>query len=163
MEADRGSRAEHSGLREMGRCRGAAVGRVAPGDRSQWRRWIAALGFAILALATSARAQTPIHIGQTIEGALEEGDRKMADGSYYDLYVFRGNRGQRIVIHLRSREFQPYLTLMDENGVEMLSESGEHGHAQLRCTLPRSGRYFIRVNSVRREGRGRYQLQLLEL
>ncbi len=138
------------------------MGRVAPDDRSHRRRWIVVFGFAVVALAADARAQTPIQIGQTVEGALEEGDRKMADGSYYDLYVFRGNRGQRIVIHLRSREFHPYLTLMDENGVEMLSDSGEHGHAQLRCTLPRSGRYFIRVNSVRREGRGRYQLQLLE-
>jgi len=86
----------------------------------------------------------------------------MADGSYYDLYVFRGDRGQRIVIHLRSKEFQPYLTLMDEDGVAILSESGEHGHARLHCTLSRSGRYFIRVNSVRREGKGRYHLQLLE-
>jgi hypothetical protein len=132
--------------------------------RSYWRRWgtVVAIGLSVVALEAEAGAQTPIRIGQTVEGVLQEGDRKMADGSYYDLYVFRGDRGRRIVIHLRSKEFQPYLTLMDEDGVEILSESGEQGHAHLRCTLSRSGRYFIRVNSVRREGKGRYHLQLLE-
>ncbi|MCS6815950.1 MAG: hypothetical protein N0A16_04375 [Blastocatellia bacterium] len=127
-----------------------------------WSRTFIALGLMLVAFMNEGRAQTPIRLGQTVEGALEEGDRKMADGSYYDLYVFRGHRGQRIVIHLRSKEFQPYLTLMDENGVEILSHSGEHGHAHIRCTLAHPGRYFIRVNSVRREGKGRYQLQLLE-
>jgi len=121
-----------------------------------------ALGLLLATFAVEGRAQTPIRIGQTVEGTLEEGDRKMADGSYYDLYVFRGNRGQRIVVHLRSKDFRPYLSLMDENGVEILSDSGEQGHAHLRCTLAHAGRYFIRVNSVRRDGRGRYQLQLLE-
>jgi len=130
--------------------------------RSEWSRAVFAVGLVLVVVAIAGRAQTPIRIGQTIEGALEEGDRKMADGSYYDLYVFRGTRGQRISIHLRSREFQPYLTLLDENGVEILSDSGEHGHAHVRCTLAHAGRYFIRVNSVRREGKGRYQLQLLE-
>lgn len=106
--------------------------------------------------------QIPIHVGQTVQGALEEGDRKMPDGSYYDLYVFRGNRGQKIAIHLRSNEFHPYLTLLDENGVEILSDSSEQGHARIHCTLSHTGRYFIRVNSVRKEGRGKYWLQLLQ-
>jgi serine protease Do len=130
--------------------------------RSRWLQTFVALGLILVAFAVEGRAQTPIRIGQTVEGTLEEGDRKMADGSYYDLYVFRGNRGQRIVVHLRSKDFRPYLSLMDENGVEILSDSGEQGHAHLRCTLAHAGRYFIRVNSVRRDGRGRYQLQLLE-
>ncbi len=132
------------------------------GLHSGWSRAFVALGFILMAFLIEGQAQTPIRIGQTIEGALEEGDRKMADGSYYDLYVFRGNRGQRIAIHLRSKDFQPYLTLMDENGVEILSDSGEHGHAHIRHTLAHSSRYFIRVNSVRRGGKGRYQLHLLE-
>jgi len=106
--------------------------------------------------------QSEITVGQTIEGKLEEDDKQMHDGSYYDLYFFNGRRGQKISIDLKSSDFDPYLTLLDRDGTEIVSDndSGGDHNSRIVTTLTYTGRYFIRVNSLKKDGKGKYILQL---
>jgi serine protease Do len=83
------------------------------------------------------------------------------DGTYYDLYLFRGESRQKIILDLTSPDFDPFLTLLDQDGMAIMSDyagGGQH-HARITLSLPYSGRYYIRVNSVHKDQRGKYALR----
>ncbi|HXF05845.1 MAG TPA: PPC domain-containing protein [Blastocatellia bacterium] len=109
----------------------------------------------------SPSTQPIIQLGQTVEGELGPGDKKLDDGTYYDLYLFRGESRQRIVLDLTSSDFDPFLTLLDQDGMAIVSDhaSGGQRHARITLSLPYSGRYYIRVNTVHKEQRGKYTLR----
>lgn len=106
-------------------------------------------------------AQSEIQLGQTVEGELGPGDKKLHDGTYYDLYLFRGESRQKIVLDLTSPDFDPFLTLLDQDGMALVSDyaGGGQRHARITLSLPYSGRYYIRVNSVHKDQRGKYTLR----
>lgn len=110
-------------------------------------------------------AQSSIHIGQVRQGRLTDTDKRLnSDGSRYDWYVLEGRGGQRIKIELKSLSFQPYLVLLDQDGTELMSHCGgpEDQPARIEITLPYTGRYHIRVNSLHKDGLGRYTLSVKE-
>ncbi len=114
-------------------------------------------------LLPSLPAQSPIHIGQTRRGSLTDTDKRLkSDGSPYDWYQFRGRSGQRIAVELSSKSFNGHLVLMDRDGTEMMSSCGtrEGRPARIKITLPYTGVYHIRVNSLYKEGRGPYTLKI---
>lgn len=103
-----------------------------------------------------------INIGDKVEGRLDEGDKKLPDGSFYDFYFFLGNHGQKVTIDLQSAEFDPYLSVLDKDGTEIASDndSGGDHNARIKLTLSYSGKYYLRVNSLKKEGKGKYLLEL---
>lgn len=109
---------------------------------------------------------TPIQYGQQVQGELAAGDEQLADDSYVDEYVFRGRRGERITVTLRSTAFDTYLTLGDypdnRNWREVAKDDDGAGGTDSRVTLtlPADGRYILRANSVEPNRQGRYTLQL---
>lgn len=109
----------------------------------------------------SPSAQSAIQLGQTVEGELGPGDKKLHDGTYYDLYLFRGQSRQKIILDLTSSDFDPFLTLLDQDGMAIVSDhaGGGQRHAHITLSLPYSGRYYIRVNSVHKDQRGKYTLR----
>ena len=111
----------------------------------------------------SSWAQAWIQIGEVRQGSLTETDKRLeSDGSLYDWYMFQGRSGQRVKIELKSQSFNPYLVLLDRDGTELISgcggEEGQQAHIEI--TLPYSGRYHIRVNSLHKQGVGRYTLSI---
>jgi hypothetical protein len=80
----------------------------------------------------------------------------------YDRYIFEGQGGQRIKIELTSTSFDPYLALMDRDGTELMSSSADPQSrtARIEVTLSYTGRYHIRVNSLRQDGAGQYTLKI---
>ncbi len=107
-------------------------------------------------------AQSLIQVDQIRQGKLEATDKRLSDGSLYDWYMFQGQGGQRIKIELKSSSFAPYLVLLDRDGMELISGCAppDKQVAHVEMTLPYSGRYHIRVNSLRKEEEGRYSLQI---
>jgi hypothetical protein len=122
---------------------------------------VAIVGF--LLVPSSFLAQSKIRVGQTIRESLSATDARMEeDGTLYDLYVLNGQRGQRITIELSSQSFDPYLTLLEDDGTEILSASAgdnrDGRRARLQTTLPYAGEYLIRVNGLHKKESGRYTL-----
>ncbi|RMG45244.1 MAG: hypothetical protein D6723_18585 [Acidobacteria bacterium] len=114
-------------------------------------------------LLPSLPAQSSIGIGQTQRGSLTDTDKRLkSDGSPYDWYQFRGRSGQRISVELSSKSFDGHLVLMDRDGTEIMSSCGtrEGRPARIKITLPYTGIYHIRVNSLYKEGRGPYTLKI---
>ena len=105
----------------------------------------------------------PISIGETVNGRLVDTDPKIPDGSHYQLYMFRGRPGQRVVILMRSEEFDAYLYggRIEAGGfVEEVTDddSGGDTDARLEVTIPESGEYVIRANSLEAAKTGAFTL-----
>ncbi len=122
-----------------------------------------AILFSVGLSATAAQGQTSIADGQTMPGRLEAGDRRLDDDSYFDLYIYRGQPGERIVITLRSTDFDAYLAGGTLTGPSLVvRESDDDGaggtDARLEVTVGESGNYGIRANSLFEHETGEYTL-----
>jgi len=100
-----------------------------------------------------------IQVGQTLRGELEPGDLLMADSTFADVWELTGAAGERVVIDVRSDEFDTYLQLLDPAGI-VIGEDDDSGgdlNSRIAIVLPATGRYRIVVNSAGHEPRaGRY-------
>ena len=104
-----------------------------------------------------------IQVGQTMRGALEPGDLLMADSTFADVWEFTGAAGQKVIIDVRSDEFDTYLQLLDSAGTKIGEDDDSGGdlNSRLVIVLPASGRYRIVVNSAGHEPRaGRYTVAI---
>jgi S1-C subfamily serine protease len=83
------------------------------------------------------------------------------DGSRYEEHVFEGTAGQRVVISLESRDFDPYLALLGPGDV-LVGENDDVStnslDAGLSVTLPADGLYRVLANTYDATGSGRYTL-----
>ncbi|HAO13932.1 MAG TPA: serine protease [Planktothrix sp. UBA8407] len=113
--------------------------------------------------ATESSSNSPR--GQLIlnqKGVLENQDSVLSsDNSLYDEYTFDGKQGQSVVIRLESQDFDSYLALFDPQG-KLIAENDDASqsdkNAQIRVTLPATGRYRVVVNAYDKTGRGQYLL-----
>lgn len=107
----------------------------------------------------------PISIGQNVTGSLDPTDAMLDDGSHYDIYTVRGTAGQRIRVILRSGEFDSYLAfgrwLAGELEVTESDDDSAGGlDSQLEITLPSTGEFAIRANSLNSSELGAYTLSV---
>ncbi|CAD5909684.1 trypsin-like peptidase domain-containing protein [Planktothrix agardhii] len=96
------------------------------------------------------------------KGVLEDQDSVLSsDGSLYDEYTFEGKQGQSILIRSESQDFDSYLALFDPKG-KLIAENDDASqsdkNAEIRVTLPVTGRYRVVVNAYDKTGRGQYLL-----
>jgi hypothetical protein len=121
---------------------------------------------AALIAAAPVAAQTPIAPGQTVTGTLEEGDRQMEDGAYYDPYVIRGRPGDRVVVRMTSGDFDTYLHwgYEDEDGdwvdEEENDDAGDGTDSRLVVRLDDEGEYELRAAGFDEDEEGAYELRL---
>jgi hypothetical protein len=122
---------------------------------------------ALLALLPSvAAAQTPIRVGQTVAGTLNQSDPRMSsDNTLYDDYVIQATSGQRLVITLQSGDFDAFLIWGTGAGGSFVpSQNDDDGgggtNSRLEVTVGESGRYTIRANALRENESGRYSLSV---
>jgi len=104
-----------------------------------------------------------IRPGQGRMGILEVGDYTMADQTWCDIWHVEAAAGQRVTIELSSRQFDPYLQLLDPWGNKLGEDddSGEGNAARLVFTFRDAGRYQIVVNVSGDEARiGTYTLSV---
>ncbi len=98
---------------------------------------------------------------QTVHGELEPKDERHA-GAYLDVYEVEVRPGQRIIVDLRSDEFDTLLRLLDPDGeAEENDDFGyEIGHSHLEMMALKEGTYSIQVTSFSQDSRGAYVLQI---
>jgi hypothetical protein len=106
-----------------------------------------------------------IAAGQTISGRLDASDPKLTDDSHYDLYVYRGQPGESIVVTMRSSDFDAYLaggTLAGANLDQDDSDDDGAGgtDARLSVEVGPTGVYAIRANSLEGNTTGAYTLMV---
>lgn len=123
--------------------------------------------FALLAaaalLAAPLAAQTPIRPGETVTGVLDESDPQMEHGPHYDSYVIRGRPGERVVITMRSEDFDTYLRWGSEAegdwiDLETDDDGWEGTDSRLAVTLGSEGDYELRASAFSESGMGAYEL-----
>lgn len=107
----------------------------------------------------------PITVGQTVRGDLGEGDPKLGDDSFYDLYTFQARAGDGVTATLRSSDFDAFLVLGRMNGdefdeIESDDDKGGGTDSRVSATLPAAGTYTLRVNTLYGGKTGAYTLEL---
>jgi hypothetical protein len=116
--------------------------------------------------AGNGSASRVITAGETRTGRLTSSSQELADGSFYDGWYYDGRAGERIRIEMRSSDFDSYLSFgTATNGhFESLAtnDDGAGGlDARIDITLPHTGRYLIRANTLRGGATGEYRLSVV--
>ncbi|HEU0054182.1 MAG TPA: hypothetical protein VFQ39_13440 [Longimicrobium sp.] len=128
-----------------------------------------ALAAALLAslAAAPAHAQREITAGQTVTGQLDASDPTLEDDSHYELWSYRGRAGERLVITLRSSDFDAYLAFgkIDgggecEDACDSDDDNGGGTDARITVTLQADGVYQIRANTLSGGETGSYTLSV---
>ncbi|MEM0962685.1 MAG: DUF4344 domain-containing metallopeptidase [Bacteroidota bacterium] len=106
-----------------------------------------------------------IRDGETLRGRLDTNDTTLDDGSYYDLYLFRGAPGDEITVTMRSTDFDTFLSGGPIDGttldVQETDDDGAGGtDSQLIVTVGANGLYGIRANSLEGGRTGAYSLSV---
>ena len=101
------------------------------------------------------------------EGTLSDGDLILpSDESIYDEHTFEGTNGQVVNVTLKSPDFDTYLAVFSPTD-ELLGEHDDvnkkNTNSELTITLPVTGRYRVIVNSYDKNGRGEYNLQIIQV
>jgi hypothetical protein len=125
-----------------------------------------ALALAATCAAVPAAAQQTVSLGQTVRGRIEASDPKLADGSHYDIWNYRGRAGERITITLRSSDFDAYLAFGKIAGGECsddceTDDDGAGGtDSRVTATIGAGGVYQIRANTLSEGETGAYTLEV---
>ena len=116
-------------------------------------------------IKTPPRAVT---MGETYQGELTETDPSVDDkGAYYDMYRITARKGQRLVINMKSGEFDSMVGIGRMEGdslnvTETDDDGGGDKDARLRYTIPEDGEYFIRAQGLDGTATGTYTLVVTE-
>ncbi|WP_236146365.1 trypsin-like peptidase domain-containing protein [Leptolyngbya iicbica] len=119
-------------------------------------------------VAGNRGGQPPVAIAlnESVSGQLNTDSDVLADGSFFDAYVFAGQRGQRIEIEMVSQDLDAYLIVLSEDSDSLYLEDDDSAgdlNARVMATLPADGDYIILANSFGRGEQGRYSLRLSEV
>jgi hypothetical protein len=110
---------------------------------------------------TADASAATITMGTPIDGALAPGDGTYSDGSYIDVYTFRGRSGQTVMLRLESTDFDPMLFLAGPGEFSESNDDAEGKNSIISTILPADGAYRVTVNSYGAGATpGRYRLTL---
>lgn len=117
-----------------------------------------------------------VRAGQTLGGALEEGDPVVSDAeeAFYDLYTLTATAGQRVQVDMRAADFDAFLEIGRMQGGEMEvlrsnddAPAGAAGEGSLDSrlifTAPTAGQYTLRARSLGAGSIGIYTLAVTQL
>ncbi|HEX8392911.1 MAG TPA: DUF4344 domain-containing metallopeptidase [Longimicrobium sp.] len=107
----------------------------------------------------------PIRAGETVTGTLAASDNKLQDGSFFDLYTYRGTPGERITVTMESADFDAYLSGGTIRGGSITPEASDDDggggtNARMVAVVGSGGEFGIRANSVAAASTGGYTLRV---
>jgi hypothetical protein len=104
----------------------------------------------------------PLAYGDTQGGELDDGDGRLSEGEYRDMYTFEGQAGDRIVLEMESDDFDTYLVLVPPEGDQIDNDDadGRVDLSRIELTLRESGRHRIVATSYGADETGGYRLTL---
>jgi hypothetical protein len=99
---------------------------------------------------------------ETYDGKLESKDESLS-GTYLDVYQVEVQAGQRIIVDLRSDDFDTLLRVLDPDGTgEENDDFGlETGHSHIEVMALKDGTYSIQATSFKPLSTGAYVLQIV--
>ncbi|HEX2207393.1 MAG TPA: PPC domain-containing protein [Longimicrobium sp.] len=108
----------------------------------------------------------PLESGRQMRGELDEDDAVLeTDGSYYELWSYRGRAGEQLRIRMESDDFDTYVAIGRMEGgcgdfeeIATMDDGGDGTNTLMEITLPDDGEYVIRANSFSAEQTGDYTL-----
>jgi hypothetical protein len=111
-------------------------------------------------------AARPLEAGRQVEGELDENDAVLeTDGSFYELWSYRGVAGEQLRIRMDSETFDTYLAIGRMEGgcgdfeeIATMDDGGDGTNSLLEITLPEDGEYVIRANSFSADQTGGYTI-----
>jgi hypothetical protein len=99
---------------------------------------------------------------ESYTGILDEGDSVSVKGEYYDSYKVFLERNQRVVISMRSEQFDPFLVLKPVRGRRVVNDDYEvETESRLDFIAETSGQYEIFATSYTGGELGEYSLRIL--
>ena len=112
----------------------------------------------------ASNADGAINLGQTVQGALQQGDSTLRTGEFVDSYRFAGEAGQRVVIDMHSTAVDSYLMLIAPSGAQEENDDATTGahDARIETTLTESGNYAIAATSYGRDESGPYTVSITQ-
>ncbi|MBB5746230.1 PPC domain-containing protein [Brevundimonas variabilis] len=118
--------------------------------------------------APRAPRPTGMRIGQTRTGSLSVTDAESDEGTRFDGYSVSLRAGQRVVMTLKSDDFDPVVSIGRSNraGYAELARNDDGGgdglNSYLVFTAPETGTYDVRASSLGVDGLGDYSLDLAQ-
>jgi hypothetical protein len=117
-------------------------------------------------VARAPAAPRPLTAGQPASGQLDEDDAMLeTDGSFYELWSYRGRAGEQVRIRMESEDFDTFVAIGRMEGgcgdfeeIATMDDGGEGTNSLLEVTLPEDGEYVIRANSFSADQTGAYTL-----
>lgn len=109
-----------------------------------------ALAVTLCAAIGSVHAAESLNLGQTIKASLTSTDRISDSGGRSKDYQISLKKGQLIALNARSTAIDPVLILFKADGTKM-EENDDHGEntdSLIVTTIPESGLYTLRLNSL---------------
>ncbi len=108
------------------------------------------------------RDVTELSIGSRVSGALSEGDTKLANGEYRDMFVFEGTAGESVSVAMRSQSFDTYVGLITPSGEQLDNDDWEGSQRESRVdyVLDQTGRYRVMATSYQPDESGAYEIEL---
>jgi hypothetical protein len=109
----------------------------------------------------SRQADGSLQVGQSVNGALAQGDRQLTSGEYVNTYTLRGRRGQQLDLRMSSSAFDSYL-MIEGPGLAEANDDDPDGDgsrdSRLLVTLPQDGDYLVSATSYEPGERGAYRI-----
>jgi hypothetical protein len=100
--------------------------------------------------------------GATVQGSLASGDSTLNSGEFADTWTYEGSAGERLTINMSSSDFDTYLMLRSNVGLNEDNDDIVAGNTDstLSVTLPAAGTYRIIATSYSPGDSGNYTLAL---
>jgi hypothetical protein len=116
-------------------------------------------------LMVLALCAVPAHAQESVRELRGPGQfNKFLTHGQLDRWVFEGEKGETIIAHVASREFDPILELAragEKDDDKVLLEVDDPGNeSRFSIRLPDKGRYKIRIHAFKFQGGGNYALQV---
>lgn len=122
-----------------------------------------AVSIAIVEMGNPCETALAIQVGEPVRASLQPGDCEEItnDGSFVDLWFFDLAQPASVTIRMTSDEFNTYLWLVDDQGVDVGEDddSGGGTDAEIRADLA-AGTYFILANNWPADAWGAYTLSV---
>jgi serine protease Do len=103
--------------------------------------------------------------GQTVSATLKAGDPTLPNNSYYNLFAFEGQAGQRVTIEVNSQQIDPSAILYFPAKEEVIAQNDDvapnNFNAKLEVTLPQTGVYIILTSAFEAGEAGNYSLRAM--
>jgi hypothetical protein len=123
-------------------------------NKKMWTLLVAVSVFALV-----APAQESV---RNLEGPGQH--NKFLTPGQLDRWVFEGQKGETIVAHVATNEFDPVLELAaaqgDKEDKVLMEVDDPGGESRFSFRLPEKGQYKIRIHGFKRQGGGNYTLQV---